>query len=111
MVGRDPERNEAVSEFVSQTGLRQRAVNIKRIRFRIKIQSSIFLAKIREECECLVPNYCYPEEVTPYCQRLPSKKWQVDCFFQKTQKSDQSCCNEEKNEPGCFSGRFEAVII
>ena len=43
---------------------------------------------------------------------LLSKKWQEDCFFSKTQICDQNCCwNEEKNEPVCFSGRFEAANL
>jgi len=34
------------------------------------------------------------------------------CLFQKTQILDQSyCCKEEKNEPVCSSGRFEAATI
>ena len=42
----------------------------------------------------------------------PSKKFQTACFFQKTQNRDQSCsCNEENEEPVCFSGRIEAAII
>ena len=42
----------------------------------------------------------------------PNKKWQAACFFWKTQKLNQNCCcHEEKNEPVCFSGRFEAGII
>ena len=31
------------------------------------------------------------------------------CFFQKTQKIDQSCCNESKNEWVCFSGLLGAT--
>ena len=34
------------------------------------------------------------------------------CLFQKTQILEQSCCcKEEKNEPVCFSDRFEAATI
>ena len=34
------------------------------------------------------------------------------CFFMKTQMFDKICCfNEDKNEPVCFFGRFEAATI
>ena len=42
---------------------------------------------------------------------LPSKKWQAAYYFQKTQIHDQSCFNEERNEPECFPGKFEAAMI
>lgn len=41
---------------------------------------------------------------------LPSKKWQIVNFFQKTQIFDQSFyCNEKKNRPVYFSGLYEAA--
>ena len=43
--------------------------------------------------------------------RLPSQKKEAAHYFQKAQKLDQSCCNEEKSEPVCFSCRFEVAII
>ena len=47
-----------------------------------------------------------------YCQTSSSKKCQGTCFFQKTQIRDQNCsCNEEENEPVCFSGKFETAAI
>ena len=40
---------------------------------------------------------------------LPSKKSEASFLFQKTQNHDQSCCcNEEKNEPVCYSGKFKS---
>lgn len=43
---------------------------------------------------------------------LPRQKWKAICFFQKTQKLNQiCCCNEEKNEPVCFSDKFNAATI
>ena len=41
---------------------------------------------------------------------LTRKKYQASCIFQKTQNLGQICCfNEEKNDPMCFSDRFEAA--
>ena len=45
------------------------------------------------------------------CHMTLSKIWQAACFFQKMQKLDHSCCNKEKSDLVCFSGRSEAVII
>ena len=42
---------------------------------------------------------------------FPSRNWQAACCFQKIQKLDQICCNEEKNEPVCFSGKLKGVTI
>lgn len=43
---------------------------------------------------------------------FPSEKWKAACFFQNTQKHDQSCCsNEVKSESDCFSGRLKTDNI
>ena len=55
---------------------------------------------------------CYSEIVLLCDFPSRSNKQPVVLFcFQKTPKFDKSCCIEEKNEPVCFSGRFEAGII
>jgi len=47
-----------------------------------------------------------------YCQMTSQLEVPSACLFQKTQILDQSyCCKEEKNEPVCSSGRFEAATI
>lgn len=54
----------------------------------------------------------YSDQVILYCQITPRKTWEAAYCCQKTQILDESCCcNEEKNDPLCFSGRYMAANI
>lgn len=61
--------------------------------------------------ECWLPYMLLPWLGEMVCHMTLSKIWQAACFFQKIQKLDHNCCNKEKSDLVCFSGRFEAVII
>ena len=44
-----------------------------------------------------------------YCQMTYQQEIRSIILFQKTQNHDQSCCcNEEKSEPVCYSGKFKS---
>ena len=61
----------------------------------------------------LIRYCCYSEMVLScdFPERSDKQPGFVLSCFQKTPKFDRSYCIEEKNEPVCFSGRFEAGII
>ena len=55
---------------------------------------------------------CYSDQVKLYCRMTSHQEVGAPFLFQKTQNHAQIwCCNEKKNEPVCFSGKFKAVTI
>ena len=72
---------------------------------RKKFQGRVF-------CEFWHHKCCYPHLVKRYCQETSQQEVRDIILFQKTQNHDQSCCcHGEKNEPVCFSGKFNTATI